>query len=208
MTDNEIIKALECCSKDDIDCEQCPANGLCDNDDYCFTGAILDLINRQKAEIAKKDTEIDILIRKKEALRDEIAEKQAEIERLHKSQKPTGAAGYKIENGKVIMYADVLNGYRHEYKDLEEIVKELNLYMHVDYKNVELISHYKHKAQTAKSEAYREFALDLKCGVPQETGVIRCANVDDTLKKLLSNDMGRYDHYTDSFVKETAESNE
>ena len=30
----------------------------------------------------KKDTEIDILIRKKEALRDEISEKKAEIERL------------------------------------------------------------------------------------------------------------------------------
>lgn len=51
MTDNEIKKALECCSKDDIDCEQCPANGLCDNDDYCFTGAILDLINRLQATI-------------------------------------------------------------------------------------------------------------------------------------------------------------
>ena len=33
-------------------------------------------LNRQK-------TEIDILIRKKETLRDEIAEQQAEIERLH-----------------------------------------------------------------------------------------------------------------------------
>lgn len=51
MTDNEIIKALWCCSKGDVNYEQCPANGLCDTDDYCFTGAILDLINRQKAEI-------------------------------------------------------------------------------------------------------------------------------------------------------------
>lgn len=51
MTDNDIIKALECCSKDDVDCEKCPANCLCDNDNFCFTGAILDLINRQQAEI-------------------------------------------------------------------------------------------------------------------------------------------------------------
>ena len=50
MTDKEIVKALECCSQDNIDCEECPANGICDNDDFCFTGAILDLINRQKAE--------------------------------------------------------------------------------------------------------------------------------------------------------------
>ena len=57
MTDNEIIKALECCSNDNIDCEECPANGLCDNDDYCFTGAILDLINRQQAEIERLKAE-------------------------------------------------------------------------------------------------------------------------------------------------------
>ena len=30
MTDNEIIKALECCSKDDIDCEKCSAKQYCD----------------------------------------------------------------------------------------------------------------------------------------------------------------------------------
>ena len=35
----------------------------------------------------KKDTEIDILIRKKEALRDEIAEQKAEVERLQKAIK-------------------------------------------------------------------------------------------------------------------------
>jgi predicted Zn-ribbon and HTH transcriptional regulator len=39
---------------------------------------ILDLINRQKAEIKKKDIEIDILIRKNETLKDEIAEVKSE----------------------------------------------------------------------------------------------------------------------------------
>lgn len=43
-----------------------------------------EFINRQKAEIKQKDTEIDILIRKKETLKDELAEKQAEIEELKK----------------------------------------------------------------------------------------------------------------------------
>ena len=85
-----------------------------------------------------------------------------ELDRLHKLQKPTETSGYRIENGKVIFYTDILNGYRREYKDLEEIVKELNLYMHTDYKNIELISHYQHKAQTAKAEAIKEFAERLK----------------------------------------------
>ena len=97
-------------------------------------GKVLDLINRQKTE----------------------------IERLQKLQNPTGAGGFKVENGKVVYYSDVLNGYRHEYKDLYEIVKELNLYMQTDYKNLELISHYQHKAQTAKAEAIKEFAEKLK----------------------------------------------
>lgn len=49
----------------------------------------------------------------------------------------------------------------------------------------------------AKSEAYREFALDLKCGVPQETGVIRCADVDNTLNELTRNLHGTCTETTD-----------
>ena len=45
MTDNEIIKALECCS--DSNCHECPIEGCTDD---IFRNA-LDLINRQKARI-------------------------------------------------------------------------------------------------------------------------------------------------------------
>lgn len=31
----------------------------------------------------------------------------------------------------------------------------------------------------------KEIARKLKCGVPQETGVIRCADVDNLLKELV-----------------------
>lgn len=72
MTDNETIKALECCK--DNDCDNCPFEEQCRRNGS-LADIALDLINRQK-------TEIDILIRKKETLRDEIAEHQAEIERL------------------------------------------------------------------------------------------------------------------------------
>lgn len=59
MTDEQIIKALECCATDDgNDCFQCPycniffesGNGGCVN--RCRKDA-LDLINRQKAEIER-----------------------------------------------------------------------------------------------------------------------------------------------------------
>lgn len=53
MTDNEIIKALECCKKDD--CDNCPNDfGNC----YAnLSGYALDLINRQKAEIERLTAE-------------------------------------------------------------------------------------------------------------------------------------------------------
>ena len=36
-----------------------------------------------------------------------------------------------------------------------------------------------------KYEAYKEFAVRLKCGVPQETGVIRCSDVDNLVKEMV-----------------------
>lgn len=56
MTDNEIIKALECCIN--ADCVNCPKwseewySGMCSD----FLPMILDLINRQKAEIERLTT--------------------------------------------------------------------------------------------------------------------------------------------------------
>ena len=35
-----------------------------------------------------------------------------------------------------------------------------------------------------KSEAYKEFASRLKCGVPQEYGVISCYDVDNLVKEM------------------------
>ena len=83
FTDEEIVKALEQCVSIGEGCENCPFYEYTDCDKRlkeCFN----DLINRKDAEIEKKDIEIDILIRKKNRLRDEIAEQQAEIDRLQK----------------------------------------------------------------------------------------------------------------------------
>lgn len=57
MTDNEIIKALKCCKKDD--CENCPNDfGNC----YAnLAGYALDIIKRQKAEIKNLTAEVEML---------------------------------------------------------------------------------------------------------------------------------------------------
>ena len=53
MTDNEIIKALECCSNADEDCENCILNEFCDKHSFELIKGVYDLINRQKAEIER-----------------------------------------------------------------------------------------------------------------------------------------------------------
>lgn len=52
MTDNEIIKALECCNQEDM-CDQCPYDFACYDEKYksILSKDALDLINRQQAEI-------------------------------------------------------------------------------------------------------------------------------------------------------------
>ena len=50
MTDNEIIKALECCSNGEP-CANCPYQKQCDETDLAEIA--LDLINRQQAEIER-----------------------------------------------------------------------------------------------------------------------------------------------------------
>ena len=76
MTDAEIIKALECCSNCGLfKCRQCPKNNEDEKCMYRLSKDALDLINRQK-------TEIDILIRKKEALQDEVCRLQEMNEAL------------------------------------------------------------------------------------------------------------------------------
>ncbi len=83
MTDEQIIKALECCVKDDEGAsgcsEKCP---LFDTHKDCATFLrknTLDLIKRQKAEIEKKDKLIEIADKMVESLK-------AEVKRLQKKQ--------------------------------------------------------------------------------------------------------------------------
>ncbi len=63
MTDNEIIKALECCKNKR--CVNCPYDDVADKFAECSAKLVndaLDLINRQKAEIESKNRQIGELV--------------------------------------------------------------------------------------------------------------------------------------------------
>ena len=76
MTDSDIIKALECCCKNN-NCDGCPLDCLTFSSQCASELAIksLDLINRQKEWI-------ETLIARQETLQKNIAEQKAEIDML------------------------------------------------------------------------------------------------------------------------------
>lgn len=53
FTDEEVIKALECCVAEGCPaCDECPFDGVCCDGTNKMLNNALDLINRQKAEVA------------------------------------------------------------------------------------------------------------------------------------------------------------
>lgn len=86
MTDNEIIKALECCSNEPtLNCRNCPYERACNMGKSDMQRDALDLISRQKAEIerlrqANKDI-CDVggrLLRERKTIRAEAIKEFAE----------------------------------------------------------------------------------------------------------------------------------
>ena len=123
MTDEQIIKALGFCSSEHLGCEDgCPYTAREYKGDLCsihLKKDALALINRQK-------TEIDILIRKKEALRDEIAELQAEIERLR-------AENNALDGANVLLTVTLHNTRAEAFKEFAERLKENEIDIDVSY---------------------------------------------------------------------------
>ena len=48
------------------------------------------------------------------------------IEEIVKDITETKAQGFKVENGKLVYFSNMLDGYRREFKDLQEICEEMN----------------------------------------------------------------------------------
>ena len=81
LTDNEIIKALECCCKNN-NCEGCPLDYLTFSS-QCASELIiksLDLINRQNSEIERLQKEANLVSIQFQDIQERQEESQAEIE--------------------------------------------------------------------------------------------------------------------------------
>lgn len=96
---------------------------------------------------------------------DLINRQKAEIEKFKNRQKPTAASGYKIENGKIVFFTNMLGGCKIVKENLDEVVKTLNELLQECYSKDEIAFALKCKTEelkTAKVAAVKEFALELK----------------------------------------------
>ena len=128
-----------------------------------------------------------------------VGKMKKELELLHKLQEPTETSGFKIENGKVIFYTNILNGYRHEYENIEEVARELNLLLQSCYKSDDIVLHYKGKAKLARYEAIQEFAERLSARI--------CDNIERSMNNPAGDNYFITDVYKtiDNLVKEMTE---
>lgn len=87
LTDNEIVKGLECCVKSlsSDSCNECPLNTTkeCDKDSLAIEKYALDLINRLQAQNKDLAETVHNLTLEKDALFDKAEELKVEVERLN-----------------------------------------------------------------------------------------------------------------------------
>lgn len=130
MTDNEIIKALECCSKAEIcaDCEKmkCPLflglSGGCkyvDKENQLYSDA-LDLITRQQAEIDKLNAENMLTISERNAFRTSFYD-------VLKQLKTAKSEAYKEFANEIKMHKRRMRGFDlcNEFWDYAVLVEDI-----------------------------------------------------------------------------------
>ena len=124
MTDEMMIKALECCFSRTYKCcenRDCPYFYKTETYSQCrkqLEKDVVDLINRQNAEI-------DILIRKKETLRDEICAAHEEVDKWKNKYldmwcEPDSDI-HKIKAEAIKKFAERLKAVSHPYMDTQMV---------------------------------------------------------------------------------------
>ena len=88
MTDNEIIKALECCTDESYEnCNECPySTDTLSCERMKLLEDSLDLINRLKTENKRLEKEVNLVSIQFQDLQERYEEAQAEIERFRKTE--------------------------------------------------------------------------------------------------------------------------
>lgn len=118
MTDNEIIKALECCIKDNCDCGECPAIPVCQHDADCPKTIALALINRQKAEIESLNKKYQLAVTEREANVKGFTE---EVERLEGNLKFVRGTVERLRKANEILSANADTAFQEGLNEAQEL---------------------------------------------------------------------------------------
>lgn len=154
-TDEQTIKALECCIN--ADCLNCPQwseewySGMC----IAFLKSVLDLINRQKAEIAVLTTAVDNSTKEFLKLHDEYQDQKAEIEKLQEVNADL--------NESLRLAAEANKDMKIELDAMRGAANSLKMHYDLAVKEREAnVKGFTEQIQTARAEAIKEFAGKLK----------------------------------------------
>lgn len=132
MTDNEIVKALECCCKNN-NCEGCPLDYLTFSSQCASELAIksLDLINRQNAEIERLKSANDEKFRQWDMLAEKTKQHYADL--YEEAKDILKAEAYKEfadklkEKSEIVHLFSVCNGHHYmvDIDDIDNLLKEM-----------------------------------------------------------------------------------
>lgn len=85
----------------------------------------------------------------------------------------------------IILTKKVLVLINRQQAEIERLKERLKSQKHAIFEQQSYAADLQKQIKIAKSETIKEFAKRLKCGVPQETGVIRCSDVDNLVKEMV-----------------------
>ena len=125
MTDNDIIKALECCYIKGKTCDDCPAN---DFDCLLLEKMAIDLINRQKAENLSLQNKVELLEQAMKMSKEDsnksaksamevIRKQEAEIKRLECSAKQWEETARQLYISKENIKAEAIKEFAERLKE-------------------------------------------------------------------------------------------
>lgn len=147
-TDEEIVKALECCQSHTItDCRDCPNRASGDNCVNELMRNALDLIKRQKAEIAVLTTAVDNSTKEFLKLHDEYQDQKADIDKLQE------------------VNADLNESLRLAAEANKDLKAEIERLRSMNQSKLDIIHDLRAGLEAERAEAIKEFAERLHKGI-------------------------------------------
>ena len=118
-------------------------------------------------------------------------------------QCPYGNIVYKPGDGRCVNRCrkDAIDLINRQKAEIKRLTAKILVKDNINNYNTAQLRIAREELRTAKSEAIKEFARELKCGVPQEIGVIRCKDIDTLVKEMTEGNNENHKNHKGEFEK-------